>query len=54
MHSEQIKNKIKNTCLEKYGVENPLLKEEIMQKAKATTLERYGTEYPMQNDARRI
>lgn len=36
------KNKIKNTCLIKYGVENPYQSEEVKQKIKQTNEQRYG------------
>jgi hypothetical protein len=38
------KEKSKQTCLEKYGVENPLLSKETREKSKQTCLEKYGTE----------
>ena len=40
----------KNTCLERYGVENPLQNKKIKEKQKNTCLERYGVENPMQNE----
>lgn len=42
--------KRKQTCLENYGVENPLQSKEVREKAKQTTMERYGVEYVMQNE----
>ena len=42
MHSDLIKNKIKQTNLERYGVENPLQSQEIRKKIKQTNLERYN------------
>lgn len=38
------KEKSKQTCLEKYGVETPLLSKEIREKSKQTCLKKYGTE----------
>jgi len=38
--------KIKNTCLERYGVTTAILSYEIQQKIKNTCLERYGVENP--------
>lgn len=37
------KEKSKQTCLEKYGVENPFSSKEIRKKSKQTCLEKYGT-----------
>ena len=37
------KEKSKQTCLEKYGVKNPLSSEEIREKSEQTCLEKYGT-----------
>ena len=45
--SEIIKNKIRNTCIERYGVANPAKSEFVQKKAKATFLERYGVDNPM-------
>ena len=42
------REKYKQTCLEKYGVENPFQSEEIKEKSKKTNLEKLGVEYPMQ------
>ena len=39
----------KETCLKRYGVENPLQIEKIKEKVKNTNLERYGTVAPIQN-----
>ena len=43
---EEKKSRIKQTCLEKYGVKNPSQSESIKNKIKETNLERYGVEYP--------
>jgi glutathione peroxidase-family protein len=42
--------KIKKTCLEKYGVDNPFKSEDIKQKIKEVCLEKYGVENPGQSD----
>jgi Marseillevirus homing endonuclease len=40
--------KIKITCRELYGVENPFNSKEIQEKAVLTRLEKYGVKYPME------
>lgn len=51
--AEPVKEKIRNTCKERYGVENPTMSTDILQKAlnsvKRTNMERYGVEFPMQS-----
>lgn len=42
--------KSKNTCIEKYGVDNPLKSKEIIDKARKTSLDRYGKEHFTQTD----
>lgn len=42
-------DKTKNTCLKKYGVENPFASEEIKEKIKNTNIEKYGCAVPTQN-----
>jgi len=42
-------NKFKETCIEKYGKENPFQSQEIQNKIRQTCIERYNTEHPMQN-----
>lgn len=42
------REKYKQTCLERYGVENPFQSEGIKEKSKKTNLEKLGVEYPMQ------
>ena len=42
--------KYKETCLEKYGVENPSQAKEVKDKKKETTLLHYGVEYPGQSE----
>jgi len=49
-NSKEVKEKKKETCIEKYGVENPSQSEEIKEKIKETCLEKYGTENPSQNE----
>jgi len=39
----------KQTCLNKYGVENPSQAESIKEKKRQTTLSNYGVENPMQS-----
>ena len=39
--------KAKKTCLEKYGVDNPLKSEKIKEKLKETCLEKYGSTSPL-------
>jgi hypothetical protein len=46
-----VTNKSKQTCLKKYGVENPFQSEEVKDKIKDTCLERYGFEHHLQNKA---
>ena len=40
--NEEVKEKFKNTCLEKYGVENPTLNPEIRAKQIEVCVEKYG------------
>ena len=42
--SEEKMYKVKQTCLKKYGVENPYASKEIQQKIKQTCLKRYGAD----------
>ena len=44
--SDEIKQKIKQTCLEKYGVDSPLKSDKIRNKSKQTCLEKYGVDNP--------
>lgn len=46
---EEVRKKIKETCLKKYGVEYPMQSKEIKEKAKATTREHYGVDFSFQN-----
>jgi hypothetical protein len=43
------KNKAKQTCLNKYGVDHPSQNKEVMEKFKQTCLDKYGVEHPSQN-----
>lgn len=45
-NSEEIKEKRRQTCLAKYGVDNPRKAESIKEKAKQTSLAKYGTSNP--------
>ena len=47
---EDVKQKIKATNLERYGVEYAMQSKEVRDKIKATNLERYGYENAMQNE----
>ncbi|KKK48559.1 hypothetical protein LCGC14_3143890, partial [marine sediment metagenome] len=47
--SNEVKEKIKQTCLKKYGVECSFQSKEIKEKIKQTCLKRYGVENPSQN-----
>ncbi len=41
---DDVKEKIKKTCVEKYGVEHPFMNSDIINKAKNTKKERYGND----------
>ena len=47
--SKEVKEKIKQTCLEKYGETTPLKNKEVKEKIKQTCFEKYGTENPTSN-----
>jgi hypothetical protein len=47
---EEVKKKRKDTCLEKYGFNNPLQSDNIKQKSKDTCLEKYGVEFALQSE----
>ena len=49
--SKEVKEKVKQTNLERYGVENTLQSKIIREKIKQTNLERYGTEIPIQSQS---
>ena len=42
---ENVKEKIKNTCLKKFGTTSPLANKEIWQKTRVHTIEKYGAAY---------
>lgn len=44
-HKQELSEKRKQTCLERYGVDNPLKYDEFKEKSKQTCLERYGSEH---------
>jgi hypothetical protein len=41
--------KVKETCIERYGIDNPLKSQEVRNKSKQTCIERYGVEHPSQS-----
>jgi hypothetical protein len=43
------KEKMKDTCLFKYGVDSYMKTDEFKEKSKKTNLEKYGVEYPLQS-----
>ena len=47
--SQNGKEKVKQTNLEKFGCEYPWQNKEVREKSKATILKKYGCEYPSQN-----
>jgi hypothetical protein len=47
---ERIRSKIKETNLDRYGVENPAQTKEVQDKMKSTMVERYGVENPGQSE----
>ena len=49
-NSDIRRNKFKETCLRKYGVENFSKSKEFVQKSKETSLRKYGTEYYQQTE----
>ena len=48
-NSEEFKEKRKQTCKEKYGVEHPMLSKTVQRKKKQTCKEKYGVEHPFHN-----
>jgi hypothetical protein len=50
MKCEVIKEKLKKTNLEKYGVENVFQSEKVKEKLKKTNLEKYGVENPAKSE----
>ena len=49
LNSKEIKDKRKNSCMEKYGVDNPSKSQKIKDKVKKTNKDKFGTEYPLQS-----
>lgn len=49
-HSSLPREKAKNTCKSRYGVENPFQSENIKAKIRKTNLSKYGVENPSQSD----
>ena len=49
MQAKVVQDKVKATCLERYGVENSYQSDIIKDKIKQTNLERYGVENVQQN-----
>ena len=47
---KEIREKIKQTSLERYGFESSLRNPEILNKVKATNLKNFGVEYPLQSN----
>ena len=43
------RNKCRQTCLEKYGVDNPMSLDSVKDKIKETNIKRYGVEWSAQN-----
>jgi hypothetical protein len=50
MHTDEVKQKLKNTMLERYGVEHISQTDHYKEKYKQTCLERYGVEHISQTD----
>ena len=48
--SKETQEKVKQTCLEKYGCENPMQSKEVREKYKQTNLEKYNCEYASQSE----
>ena len=48
--SKNSEDKKKQTCLNKYGVENPFQNNQIKEKIKQTNIIKYGVEHPSQNE----
>ncbi len=49
LQNKNVMDKLKQTCLERHGVEHPIQNKEIHNKAKQTNLERFGFENAFQN-----
>ena len=48
--SKETKQKMKQTCIDKYGVDNPFKSKEVQEKIKQTNLEKYGVEIASQSE----
>ena len=48
--SNEVRENYKQTCIERFGCENPAQSEKIKNKVKQTCLEKYGCENPFQNE----
>lgn len=48
--SEEVREKIEATNLERYGAKAPSMNKEVQQKARKTTREKYGVDYAIQRD----
>lgn len=48
-HTKEIKEKVKKTCIEKYGSDNYLITDEGKEKTKQTNLIKFGVENPFSN-----
>lgn len=49
-HLDEVKAKKIKTCIERYGVENPMLSKDIQDKGRQTNLERYGVRFIGQSE----
>ena len=50
INNDEIRKKIKQTCLEKYGVDNAAKSNDVKMKSKQTCLEKYGVEFTTQSE----
>jgi len=50
LDSDDVKNKRKETCLEKYGVDNPSKSESVKFIVKETNRNKFGVDYPLQSN----
>ena len=50
LNKEEHSKKVKQTSIEKYGVEHFTQNQEVKNKKKQTNIEKYGTEFPTQNE----
>ena len=47
LDSPKVKERRKNTCIKKYGVDNPSKNNEVKNTVKSTNIEKFGVEYPL-------